>query len=227
MLTRADAISSRYSSFWQSTPTPKIWKHGPIHDLPPLFRVLEFAPSSRNLWTYATCEMSQPTDEFPIELHLFSPTQSDQHIELLTTIAHYHRTGHPLNLHHTVNFGRPWLPGSLCDHGLISLPYLDGPRLELLQLSDSKHPIRCLWLLPITQSAATSKSNSAPRHSSKSSNPRTSTTPIPIAQASCEPRHHCCECQSRGAAFGSRRFFSLHRYSGGGQGGGLAEPSSS
>jgi len=96
--------------------------------------------------------MSQPTVEFPIELHLFSPTQSHQHIELLTTIAHYHRTGHPLNLHHTVNFGRPWLPGSLCDHGLISLPYLDGPRLELLQLSDSKHPIRCLWLLPITQS---------------------------------------------------------------------------
>jgi hypothetical protein len=151
MLTRSDTISSHYSSFWKSTPTPKQWNHGPTHDLPPLFHVLEFPLSSRKLWTYATCEMSQPTDESSIELHLFSPTQSDQHVELLTTIAHYHRTTAPLNLHHTVNFGRPWLPGSLCDHGLISLPYLDGPRLELLQLPDSNR-IRCLWLLPITKS---------------------------------------------------------------------------
>ena len=116
MLTRADAISSRYSSFWQSTPTPKIWKHGPIHDLPPLFRVLEFAPSSRNLWTYATCEMSQPTDEFPIELHLFSPTQSDQHIEFLTTIAHYHRTEHPLTSQHEPRESLQATPPSTSPH---------------------------------------------------------------------------------------------------------------
>jgi hypothetical protein len=29
-----------------------------------------------------------------------------------------------------VNLGEPWLPGSACDHGLISLPYPWGPELE-------------------------------------------------------------------------------------------------
>lgn len=47
--------------------------------------------------------------------------------------AHFHRTGSALGLGHTVNFGRPWLPGSSCTHGLVSLPYLFGPELEWLQ----------------------------------------------------------------------------------------------
>src|SRR5262245_31575846 len=101
------------------------------HELPAAFAVLEFAPSSkRDMWTYATCGMSQPGDAYPLELHLFASSPARDLTELLTAVAHYHRTGNPLGIGHTVNFGRPWLPGSLCEFGLLSLPYLDGPSLE-------------------------------------------------------------------------------------------------
>jgi hypothetical protein len=56
--------------------------------------------------------------------------------------------GARLDLNHTVNFGRPWLPESDCDHGLISLPYLDGPAVEILK--EGEMIIRCLWLIPVT-----------------------------------------------------------------------------
>jgi hypothetical protein len=93
--------------------------------------------------------MSQPSDDNGVELHLLSPRADDGLVELLTVIAHYHRTEAQLDAGHTVNFGRPWLPRSRCSYGLISLPYLDGPSLEYLQVDDSRQ-IRFLWLIPIT-----------------------------------------------------------------------------
>jgi hypothetical protein len=102
------------------------------------------------MWTYATCGMSAGIDENPIELHLFSPVQAEELVELLTVVAHYHRRGARLGLGHTVNFGRPWLPGSRCSFGLISLPYLDGPDLEVARGSAFGCEVRCLWLIPIT-----------------------------------------------------------------------------
>jgi hypothetical protein len=93
--------------------------------------------------------MSQPEDKKRLELHMFSAELHDDIAELLVATAHYHRTGASLGLGHTVNFGRPWLPGSLCDHGLISLPYLDGPNLEFLEESGSE--TRFLWLIPVTK----------------------------------------------------------------------------
>jgi hypothetical protein len=92
--------------------------------------------------------MSCQGDAVAIELHLFSPVQSSQHVELLTAIAHYHVTGEYLNLGHTVYFGRPWLPGSECDYGFVSLPYLDGPTLEWSKIEGRE--VRFLWLIPIT-----------------------------------------------------------------------------
>jgi hypothetical protein len=83
-----------------------------------------------------------------IELHLFSPVHSLAHVELLTVIAHYHQTGARLGLGHTVNFGRPWLPSSVCECGLISLPYLDGPSLEWLRIGTEA--FHFLWLIPVT-----------------------------------------------------------------------------
>jgi hypothetical protein len=71
---------------------------------------------------------------------------ADSVIELLTVVAHFHRTGERLGMGHTVNFGRTWLPCATCTHGLLSLPYLDGPRLEWLQ----KPRVRFLWLIPLT-----------------------------------------------------------------------------
>lgn len=143
------SIVSHYERIWGKKGEPLYWNQGPTWQLPADFHVLAFAPSSkREMWTYATCGMSQQGDATPIELHLFSPTPTDQHVELLTMIAHYHLTGDYLDAGHTVNFGRPWLPGSICDHGLLSLPYLDGPNLEWLEAGDRK--IRFLWLIPIT-----------------------------------------------------------------------------
>ncbi len=39
------------------------------------------------------------------------------------------------------------MTGSTCTHGLISLPYLDGPDLEWL----AEPKVRFLWLIPITE----------------------------------------------------------------------------
>jgi hypothetical protein len=120
-----------------------------VWQLPPGFQVLVFSPSNtRKMWTYATCGMSQQSDAPALDLHLFSPTRIESHVELLTVVAHYHLTGAYLDVGHTVNFGRPWLPESKCDYGLISLPYLDGPRLEWLGEKELK--IHFLWLIPIT-----------------------------------------------------------------------------
>ncbi len=40
------------------------------------------------------------------------------------------------------------MPGSKCDHLLISIPYPYGPKLEWLKLEDTC--VRFLWALPIT-----------------------------------------------------------------------------
>jgi hypothetical protein len=99
--------------------------------------------------------MSQPQDSISLELHLFSSSESEMHVELLTAITHYHRTGKAIGLHDTVNFGREWVPGSQCEHGLISLPYLDGPALEWLRIKKTGTSVRFLWLVPITREELT------------------------------------------------------------------------
>jgi hypothetical protein len=95
--------------------------------------------------------MSQPNNEIRTELHLFSQIKADEHVEVLTAIAHYQRSGNSIGLGDTVNFGRPWVIGSKCDYGLISLPYLDGPSLEVLDMPEINTSVRCLWLVPITK----------------------------------------------------------------------------
>jgi hypothetical protein len=144
-------IKQHYERCWGPKSELAESKKGLVWQLPPGFGVLVFHPNERRkMWTYATCGMSQQSDAIPLELHLFSPVQTDLHVELLTAVAHYHVTGEYLDLGHTVNFGRGWLPGSKCDHGLTSLPYLDGPSLEWFE--GAKRKIRFLWLIPITPS---------------------------------------------------------------------------
>ena len=67
----------------------------------------------------------------------------------MTVCASYHRNGLPLNLHHTVNIGQPWLDNSQCDHGFISLPYLDGEELQIFNFGGKE--IHCYWFIPITE----------------------------------------------------------------------------
>lgn len=143
------SIRSHYEKSWGKAEGVSPFDKGPVAELPADFDVLIFPPrSERAMWTYATVGMAQPGDEDPIELHLFSPDRSEAIAEILYAVAHYHRTGMRLGLGDSVNFGRPWLPGATCDHGLISLPYLDGPELEVGTIGGEG--VRFYWLVPIT-----------------------------------------------------------------------------
>jgi Suppressor of fused protein (SUFU) len=144
-----NVIINHYEKNWGSTAGTLCLNAGPINELPAGFKILEYPPTNRRkMWTYAICGLSLQGDAISLELHLFSPIQTNEHVELLTAIAHYHLTGDYLDVRHTVNFGRPWLQGSESDHGLITLPYLDGPKLEWLKTGN--HKIHFLWLIPIT-----------------------------------------------------------------------------
>src|SRR5690348_11901648 len=100
------------------------------------------------MFVYCTVGMSADrTDENLVELFVFSPKPDSQLVELMTICASYHRNKLPLNIHHTVNIGHPWLDDSVCDHGFISLPYLDGPELEIFKFEGLE--IHCYWLIPI------------------------------------------------------------------------------
>ena len=73
-------------------------------------------------------------------------------VELLTIVARFHYNDESLGLNHRINFGEPWLEKSECTRGFISLPYMDGPELEILCLNDLH--VSFLWLIPITNEEA-------------------------------------------------------------------------
>ncbi|MCA9679512.1 MAG: suppressor of fused domain protein [Myxococcales bacterium] len=146
----ARAIVEHYATAWSAQVQRLPSGEGPVHQLGPEFGIVECG-RALGVRAFATVCMSQPGDASRVELHLLTREPGDsvaaRMAELLTAVAHYHRTGNLLGLGHTVNFGEPWLPGSRCTHGLISLPYLDGPKLEWLDAQD----VRCLWLIPIAK----------------------------------------------------------------------------
>ncbi|MEZ4374556.1 MAG: suppressor of fused domain protein [Polyangiaceae bacterium] len=125
---------------------------GPIETLPDGFGIQVYTTDSRCM--LATNGMTKPEWSPALELHLILPErfatresgELQPFVELLSVTAWFHNTQAKLNHGHTVNFGRSIISGSELTHGLLSLPYLDGPQLELL----AEPPTRCLWLLPIT-----------------------------------------------------------------------------
>lgn len=149
-------IRSHCEKSWGKAEGVSPFGKGAVSELASDFDVLIFPPrSERAMWTYATVGMAQPGDDDPIELHLFSPDRSEAITEILYAVAHYHRTGTRVGLGDSVNFGRPWLPGATCDHGLISLPYLDGPALEVGTIGGDT--VHFYWLVPITAAERTYK----------------------------------------------------------------------
>jgi len=142
------SIVDHYSSLWSEPLQTIRFDRGPVHQLPEDFRVLVFRRSADTV-AYATSCMSQPTDTEPLELHVLchpGDMANANLVELLTVVAHHHRTGATLGLGHSVNFGKPWISDSACTYGVISLPYLDGPALEWMV----KPRVRFLWLIPTT-----------------------------------------------------------------------------
>ncbi len=145
-----DRVIDHYCTKWGSDYDIFLWEKGPIEKLPFNFRVLEFAPrNGRDMWTYATAGMSYPEGSQPIELHIHSSQQDSNLIEILTAVVFYHNNTSSLGLNHTVNFGKPWQSNSKCKFGFISLPYLDGPDLEILHLGE--FDIKFFWLIPVTE----------------------------------------------------------------------------
>ncbi len=148
--TYQNALTAHYCNMWGDFYKPQEWQQGPISEVAPYFKVLEFAPEpERDMWVYATLGFSEAADMDAIELHIFSGRQDAKIIELLTVLAYYHRTSAKLQLNDTINFGMPWQPDSLCTYGLISLPYVYGPELENATVSGRE--VKCYWLIPITE----------------------------------------------------------------------------
>lgn len=149
-MTWSDKIADHYEDVWDRRGTRCAFVKGPVEDLGPNFQIRKYPPNAdRSMWTFATCGMSNANDSRPIELHIFSPVDSLEIVELLVVTAHYHRTSEQLNLWHTVNFGRPWLQRSTCTYGLVSLPFLDGPSFENLSIQNKN--IKFYWLVPVSQ----------------------------------------------------------------------------
>ncbi len=143
--TRSQAIQQHCEKAFKSKATRLTFDKGPAHDLPEDFCVLEIAPiENRPVWFYVSCGMSF-ADANPIEIYLISPRQAVEHLELFYAIAHYHMTGEALDTGHTVNFGRPWMPRSTCEYGLLSV--LNG-EIDWAEIEGKN--VHFLWLIPIT-----------------------------------------------------------------------------
>ena len=126
------------------------WAAGPILDENPHFRVLRIAPKSQGgVWTYVSvggCAATSDQD-FGLEFLICTESAEVRAVELLAMTVYYN-SGGKLGLGHTLPIGEPWLPGSVCNHLLLSLPYPYGPDLETCHVGD-RH-VQFLWLLPIS-----------------------------------------------------------------------------
>jgi hypothetical protein len=114
------------------------------------FRVLRIAPPNRSgIWTYVSVGGWAQTaeSEYGLEFAICTPAPTPRAALLLAVSAHYHRAL-TLGVGHTVPIGEAWMPGSLCDHFLISVPYIFGPELHACHVGD-RH-VEFVWLIPIT-----------------------------------------------------------------------------
>ena len=117
----------------------------------PEFRVLRFSPGPRTeLLTYLS--MGASTIEHAgaglYEFFLLAASPDDRQKEIVTMVSWYQRK-RPLGIGHTLPIGEPWLPGSRCDHLLVSTPYPFGPNLEICEMEGLHAHIS--WILPITR----------------------------------------------------------------------------
>jgi Suppressor of fused protein (SUFU) len=126
------------------------WSVGPILSANPHFRALRVAPAEPGgLWQYVSVGGWAASGGVGrgLEFLISSPAETPRAVELLATTVYYNRTAR-LGLGHTVPIGQPWLPGSACDHLMVSLPYPQGPDLQSCHVGDLH--VDLLWLLPIT-----------------------------------------------------------------------------
>jgi hypothetical protein len=155
-----ESILEHVLAFWpNSTVVEEQWEKGPIEESLPGFRVLKVkSRTAQRPVIYVTngCFMAKPREPILHEFFLISPREEYQNVETLTMLASFHADGrYRLDVGSVVNIGDPWMPGSTCDHLLISIPYPYGPKLEWLKLPDVC--VRFLWALPVTSREAAFK----------------------------------------------------------------------
>ena len=147
-----DLVETHLRSFWNNREaTEHRLGYGPIEQQLPRFRVLEFDPApSAPYWIYCTVGCFEvDSGHHRFEFFVLSPSSTESHVQTLSMLVNFHADpDHRLGLGSIVEIGDPWMPGSKCDHLLVSLPYTFGPKLEWLRTPDVC--VRILWLLPIT-----------------------------------------------------------------------------
>jgi Suppressor of fused protein (SUFU) len=149
-------IEKHLREFWKGRlVTCETVKDGPVTKSIPGFSVLRFSDTvERPYWIYCTLGCFRvDSGHHRYEFFLLSAQESSQHVLTLSMLANFHADPrYRLGPGSIVEIGDPWIPGSSCDHLLISLPYTFGAKLEWLQLSD--FCARVLWALPITRREA-------------------------------------------------------------------------
>ncbi|TWF89879.1 suppressor of fused domain protein [Streptomyces capillispiralis] len=152
-LLAAEAVESHVRVFFEGHSVEVVdYDLGPARrQVAPDLRILVVGPGPRSDgWAYVTagCWAAREKDGRGLEFVMTAHVRDRRFIDLMAMIAHYHCGGHQLDLEHSMPIGEPWVPGSTCDHLLISLPYLHGPDLEHCPLPGGH--ARILWTLPVT-----------------------------------------------------------------------------
>jgi len=113
------------------------------------FYFLEFdLRNSRNMWAYCTVGLSTTKNESSAtELVLYSPKKDESLFEFLALHVEKHLAS-SIELNQIIEIEKPWLDKSKCMYTFISLPYLDGEKLELFNFENKLY--HCYWLIPIT-----------------------------------------------------------------------------
>ncbi|WUR85895.1 suppressor of fused domain protein [Streptomyces phaeochromogenes] len=152
-LLAAEVVESHVRAFFMGHTVEVVdYDLGPERrEIVPDLRVLVVEPGPRSdSWAYLTagCWASMEKHSHGLEFVMTAHVRDQRFIDLMAMIAYYHGGGHRLDLEHSMPIGKPWVPGSNCDHLLISLPYLHGPDLEHCPLPGGH--ARILWTLPVT-----------------------------------------------------------------------------
>lgn len=142
-LLAAEAVESHVRAFFEGHSVEVVaCDLGPERrQVAPDLRILVVGPGPRSdSWTYVTagCWAAMEKDGHGLEFVMIAHVRDQRFIELMAMIAYYHCGGHQLDLEHSMPIGEPWVPGSTCDHLLISLPYLHGPDLEHCPLRSAR-----------------------------------------------------------------------------------------
>lgn len=146
-------ILQHIESFWPTaTIVEERWEEGSVEENIPGFRVLQVnsrAPRRPVIYLTSGCFLVGRVQHVRHEFFIISPKEQRQHVETLAMLANFHADHrYRLDVGSVVNIGDPWMPGSICDHLLISVPYPYGPKLEWLKTPDIC--VRFLWAMPIT-----------------------------------------------------------------------------